>query len=114
MVNGLYIVSMVVIPFSGNQWWVLVPSGLFGAAQGINIPALQTLLAGSAPLEFRAAFMSANGTVLRLGQTLGPVIIGGVYVGFGMDATFYAGALVALLMGMTVLFMISKHAGHIR
>lgn len=107
-VNVIYLVSMVLIPFTGSQWWMLLPSGLFGLAQGINIPALQTLLAGSAPLEYRAAFLSANGTVLRLGQTLGPVVIGAVYLGMGMDATFYVGGLIAVVMGMVVVLMIGK------
>lgn len=111
MVNGIYILSMIIIPFTDNQWWMLLPSGLFGMAQGINIPAVQNLLAGSAPLEYRAAFLSANGTILRLGQTMGPVIIGAVYTGIGMDATFYAGALIALFMGIIVAFLLSKEIG---
>jgi MFS family permease len=112
IVNVVYVISMVIIPITANQWWMLLPSGLFGVAQGINIPALQTLLAGSAPLEYRAAFLSANGTVLRLGQTLGPVVIGMVYLGFGMGATFYAGALIAVTMGFIVLVLIAKTTGH--
>lgn len=111
LVNGIYILSMVIIPQVDSLWWMLLPSGLFGAAQGINIPVLQTLLAGSAPLEYRAAFMSANGTVLRLGQTLGPVAIGAVYAGSGMDATFYAGAILAILMGLVVIAMVAKGTG---
>ena len=107
-VNGLYIASMVMLPQVDSQWWMLLPSGLFGMAQGINIPALQTLLASSAPLEYRAAFLSANGTVLRLGQTLGPVVMAGVYAGMGMAATFYAGALISVLMGIIVLLMIGR------
>jgi MFS family permease len=110
-VNVIYILSMLTIAHTGSLWWMLVPSGLFGLAQGINIPVLQTLLAGSAPLEYRAAFMSANGTILRLGQTLGPVVIGMVYAGFGMDATFYAGAVVALVMAVIVVIMIGSRTG---
>lgn len=105
-VNILYLISMLIIPEVENQWWMLIPSGLFGTAMGINVPALQTLLTGSVPLEYRAAFMSANGMVLRLGQTLGPVVIGGIYAGFGMDAAFYAGGMVAVLMSVVVLSMI--------
>lgn len=111
LVNIVYILSMLGIPLVESKWWMLLPSALFGAAQGVNIPALQTLLAGSAPLEYRAAFMSANGTVLRLGQTLGPVIMGMALAVYGMNATFYAGALVAVLMAVIVLFMISPKIG---
>jgi len=108
MVNGLYILSMLTIPIMESKWWMLVPSGLFGAAQGINIPAVQTLLTGLAPIEYRAAFMSANGTVLRLGQTLGPVIMGAVYVWIDMQATFYAGAVVSVMMAAIVFFMVRR------
>ena len=52
--------------------------------------------------------MSPSGTILRLGQTLGPVIIGAVYTGMGMDATFIAGAAVAVVMSLIVLGMIPK------
>jgi predicted MFS family arabinose efflux permease len=111
-VNGIYILSMVIIPFMGSKWWMLLPSALFGIAQGINIPSIQTLLASSAPLEYRAAFLSANGTVLRLGQTLGPVIMALVFTGIGMTATFYAGAIVAVLMGVIVTFMMGAGKDH--
>jgi MFS family permease len=110
IVNAVYILSMLTIPFIGELWWMLLPSGLFGVAQGVNIPAVQTLLAGSAPLQYRAAFMSANGMVLRLGQTLGPVIMGAVFAGYGMGATFYAGALVAVVMALIVSLTISGKA----
>jgi MFS family permease len=111
-VNGIYILSLVIVPLMESQWWVLLPSGLFGAAQGINIPALQTLLAGSAPREYRAVFLAANGTILRLGQTLGPVIMGLVYTGMGLSATFFAGAMVAVVMAVIVMLMIDHGLGH--
>jgi len=108
IINLVYILSMMIIPLVESQWWMLLPSGLFGLAQGVNIPALQTLLASSAPLEYRGAFMSANGTVLRLGQTLGPVLMGLVFVAWGMVPVFYFGAIVAVLMALIVAMMIRR------
>jgi ACDE family multidrug resistance protein len=49
-------------------------------------------------MENRAAFMSMNGMMLRLGQTLGPVITGLFFISAGLDATFFAGAGIALLV----------------
>jgi ACDE family multidrug resistance protein len=42
--------------------------------------------------------MSMNGTVLRLGQTLGPVIIGIAVELVGMDGSFFVSAAIALAM----------------
>jgi MFS family permease len=110
-INLVYILSLSLIPLTSNLWWMLLPSGLYGIAQGINIPALQTLLAGSAPLQYRAAFLSANGTVLRLGQTLGPLIMGLVYSSMGMSATFFAGAVLAIFMIVIIILLITKDIG---
>jgi MFS transporter, ACDE family, multidrug resistance protein len=45
-----------------------------------------------APIEYRAAFMSINGMVLRLGQTLGPVFMGLTFTVWGIQGAFLAGA----------------------
>jgi hypothetical protein len=42
--------------------------------------------------------MSLNGTVLRLGQTLGPVIMTGVYAAGGFRAVYMAGAALAVAL----------------
>jgi len=104
----LYIVALTMIPNTGHLWLVLIPAALFGLAQGLNIPILQTLLSGSAPIEYRAAFMSLSGMVLRLGQTLGPIFTGLVFVAFGMKQAFYAGAAIAVIMILLVVFVMSK------
>jgi len=94
----LYLISMIAIPLIPSLFLVPLPVIIFGIAQGLNIPNLQTLLAGYAPLNQRAAVMSINGMVLRLGQTLGPVIMGVIFALSGIRATFFAGGAVALLM----------------
>ena len=64
----------------------------------MNLPIVQTLLARRAPLEYRAAFMSLNGMVLRLGQTLGPLIMGLVYLIGGFETIFFLSAGLAAAM----------------
>jgi predicted MFS family arabinose efflux permease len=44
--------------------------------------------------------MSINGMVLRLGQTLGPVLMGIVLLGWGIQGVFYAGAVCSMAMFM--------------
>ena len=61
------------------------------------MPAIQTSIADLAPLEYRGALMSLNSTMIRLGQTIGPPLMGLVYVYQGSDATFFAAAALALL-----------------
>jgi MFS transporter, ACDE family, multidrug resistance protein len=94
----LYAISLLLIPFFGNIYLLLVPLVIFGVAQGLNLPSIQTLLAGLAPIEYRGAFMSLNGMALRTGQTIGPVLMGMVYTMGGIGAVYYAGAAVSLLM----------------
>ncbi|MCK9271617.1 MAG: MFS transporter [Bacteroidales bacterium] len=106
--NTFYIVSMLLIPAIGSKWMMLIPAAIFGIAMGINIPGIQTLLAGSVPTQYRAAFMSVNGMVLRLGQTLGPVITGLVYATAGMAAAFYTGAVSAIIILLLLVVVAGK------
>ena len=87
---ALYALSFLAIPFLPGHWLVAIPVALFGVAQGMNYPVVMSLLAGLAPTEHRAIFMSANGMVLRVGQTLGPLIMAGVFAWGGMTWVFYA------------------------
>ncbi len=101
----LYMVTLIVVTLVPSLWYMLIPAVLYGMAQGMNIPTLQTLLVGLAPIEYRAAFMSINGMILRLGQTLGPLVTGVAYGLMGIDGAFWGGAVVAAVMMGTVLSM---------
>jgi MFS family permease len=109
---GLYALSAVLVPLMPGLWWVLLPVLAFGAAQGLNIPTVQAMLADLAPMEQRGAFMALNGTVLRLGQTLGPVVMGGAFVAWGMDGVFWATAALALVAAALVLAAVRGGMGH--
>ena len=102
----LYSFALLLITFVPKLWVFLVPTIIFGIAQGINIPHIQTLLAGLAPMEYRAAFMSINGTVLRLGQTVGPVIMGIIFGFWGLEGVFYSGASFSIVMFVVMLIML--------
>lgn len=101
----IYVCSLIIIPNVSYLWLLLFPLVLFGIAQGLNIPSLQTILTNLAPVENRAAFMSLNGMVLRLGQTLGPLIMGAVFGLSGITGVYYAGAAFALVMFVLILVM---------
>ncbi len=100
--------SLVLIPFMPSVWLLLIPSALYGVGAGINIPNIISLLAGIAPMTRRAALMSINGMVLRLGQTLGPLVMAGVLGLWNIDAVFFAGALFSLGMFVVAAIMIKQ------
>ncbi len=89
-------------------WWQLFPVVLFGLGQGVNMPSIQSLLAELAPMENRGAFMALNGMVLRIGQTVGPLLMGGLFAWRGVDAVFYGGMLLALAMGAVLLSLLPR------
>jgi len=95
----LYAVALGAIPLLDSPWLLVAPVLLFGTAMGLNLPALLTVLASLAPRSHRGAFMSINGMVLRLGQTLGPVAAGMAFGWQGLSAPFY---LSAGLAGLTL------------
>jgi MFS family permease len=88
----LYVATFAAIPFATSIWGLLVLILVFGAANGINIPSILTIVAGYPPAESRAAFMSVNGMLLRLGQTLGPIVAGAAFTLRGLNGAFLASA----------------------
>lgn len=102
----LYVISMLLIAISKEWWQLFFPLVAFGLAQGMLIPLVQTLLVGFAPLNERAGFMSINSTVLRLGQSIGPVFIGLFYAFGGVTFSFIGGAVVAVVMLVVAVFMV--------
>lgn len=104
----LYFMVSLSMPNINNKYVIILPIILFGAAQSLNIPSLQTLLAKLAPDNQRGAFMSLNGMVIRLGQTLGPLIIGLGYSVYGLFGVYYLAAFIAGLGLLIVFVMINK------
>jgi MFS transporter, ACDE family, multidrug resistance protein len=102
----LYTLLFLIIPFIDNIWFFILPIILFGIAQGINIPSILNLLTGYAPKDYRAAFLSVNWMVMRIGQAFGPYFLGIIYSTISLEGTFYFTAGVALLFVMTSLCII--------
>ena len=99
----LYALVTMVMPHVNNLYLFIIPVLIFGTAQALNMPSLQTVLANLSPDNQRGAFMSLNGMVLRLGQTLGPLIIGMGYSKTGLNGAYYTAAGIAII-GLVVLF----------
>jgi MFS family permease len=99
---GVYIAALVTIPLM-PRWW-LVPAGtlLFGVAQGLTVPTVQSQIASRAPMELRGATMAVNAMAIRIGQTLGPLLTGAVYAVAGISAVFFFAAAVPLVMAVVL------------
>lgn len=99
----VYAISMFIVPFVSNLWLLLIPAIFSGIANGATLPSIQTSVAELAPIEYRGAFMSLNNMMLRLGQTLGPPLIGIAYVYGGINATFFTASAISLLAPITAI-----------
>jgi MFS family permease len=102
----IYPIPLHIIPFVHNVWLFLIPSAIFGIAEGMCKPSIQTLLAGFAPIEHRATFMSIKGTLGGLGALLGPLLMAAIFIIGGYEGTFFACAgltFVMLIMALVVL-----------
>jgi predicted MFS family arabinose efflux permease len=94
----IYAFAMAIIPASPNLWLCLLPTLIFGIAHGLNLPSQQVIAAGVAPLEHRAGFMAISGTMIFLGMTIGPPIMGLVFSLANLNITFLAAAVIALII----------------
>ncbi len=99
---ALYIITLVSVPYVGNIYLLLIPTALLGIANGLNMPVMQTILAGLAPAEQRAAFMSVNGMVLRIGQTIGPLYTGVFFGIAGLKGAFFFSLIPVVIVSVLV------------
>ena len=102
-----YTLSLILIAYARSWWMVIIPIMIFGLGHGINIPTIQTLLVGYAPMKERAGFMSINSMVLRIGQSVGPPFMAIVYGIGSLKYVFFAGAGIAILMALMVTFIVN-------
>lgn len=103
-----YMLSMILTPGAPGLWHVIPPVICFGLGQGLNIPTVMTMLAGIAPMEQRGAFMAANGLLLRLAQTLAPLLMGGLYALYGMTGVFLGGLACAVSILLLAIFLVQE------
>jgi len=94
----LYAIALLIIPLISQPWLFFIPVIIFGIAHGMSIPVIQALFAEAAPLKYRATFMSVSGMTFRIGQTLGPLLMGIVISIWGIGGVFYAGAGLSIAM----------------
>ena len=100
-------VALALMPLAPNAWGVGAASLLYGVAQGLNQPALQTRLTELSSEASRGVILSLNGMALRLGQAVGPLLLGLALVVGDIGAVFYAAAGIAVLVGVGAVGLLS-------
>lgn len=93
-----YTVAVLLMINVSSYSLLFIPAVLYGIAQGINQPNIQSMIAGLAPDTNRAIFMSINRMVVQGGQALGPALMGYIYVFYNLEGVFYLGAIIAGIM----------------
>ena len=96
------------MPLAPGVWGVGAASLLYGVAQGLNQPALQTRLTELSSDASRGVILSLNGTILRLGQAVGPLLLGLGLAVRGIGTVFYAAGGLALLVGVGAVLLLTS------
>lgn len=104
--SSLYIVSMLLFSISFNRLHIILALLLFGVAHGLMIPNLQTVLVNMTSNTERAAFMSFSGTILRLGQFMGPIIISMFHFTENYSSVFLTGSIIAFIMLIFIILLL--------
>ena len=91
----LFVVAFVLIGVAPSLPVLVVGTTLYGLGEGIFIPTLQDVVAGAAPADQRGAVVAVWVGAARLGQTIGPLAVGGLYGAIGTGTTFVVGGAVA-------------------
>jgi MFS family permease len=105
VVSGIGILLNLYMP---GLWWLMLPAFVRGLGQGVLNPALYSTIIDRAPADGRAAVMGFSSTMFRTGQTIGPIIFGGIYALGGFDAVFLGGLAVTLAAAGTVAAMLGS------
>ncbi len=82
---------------------VVVGSLVYGFAEGMLIPTLQEVVSSAADTDSRAAVVSVFTSVMRAGQTAGPLTASLLISGLGAETLFVLGAAALVGVGLAVL-----------
>ncbi|CAN5556854.1 MFS transporter [soil metagenome] len=93
----LYAIGLVVAALVPILPLLIVSVAILGVANGINIPNIFSLLNEVAPTDNRGAFLSVNGMILRIGQTIGPLFMATLAAPIGLTGAYLAAAALSLV-----------------
>ena len=108
--QGLFMLSLGLIVVTPSFWLLVIPIFIYGLGQGFTVPTIQNRLLGSAGPSQRGALMAANGTLLRMGQTIAPFLFSLLAQWQGHLAPFWTGVGIAFVTSLLIVFSL----GHAR
>lgn len=99
---GLFALAYPVVGWAGAIPVLLAAAVVYGLGEGMLLPTLTDIVAGSAPERSRGAVLSVQVSAIRAGQTVGP-LAAGVAMGAMATGTVFvvAGALAAVVAAAT-------------
>jgi len=100
-----YVLSLISIIFIFNRKFILLPSIIWGIAHGIFLPCSHIFAVKVAPRSHKGEIISLSRFFTRLGQTIGPFIMGAVLIYFNLQAVFYFGIFLWILF---LILLLSK------
>ncbi len=87
--------AMFLMPLVNDLWLYVLPIFLYGLGQGLAYPAVLASLSSLAPLEGRGVLMAVNGSVLRLAQSISPLLCGAAFAVCSFSGVFGLGFIAA-------------------
>lgn len=96
---GLMALTLSTIPVLHQLLWIVVAAIVFGVGFGLVLPTLYGTLANLAPPDLRSSVLAVGTGSGFLGQFISPILLGPVFVTYGIEWVFYGAAIVALLAG---------------
>jgi len=102
----LFALAFATVLAVSSQEWLVAAFLLFGAAMGITVPLLQSIVTAIAPVEYRGLLVSFFGMMIRLGQTLGPPLLALCFLFGGLELVFAACAVAGLILSLFLYFRV--------
>jgi len=103
-----YALAMIAMFLMSSAYQGIVAACLYGVGQGVNVPILQTIFLNSVSDDTRGVVSALFSSNLRLGQSIGPILMGILYSVGEYDLVFLFSAALSLSMGIITLVAIKK------
>lgn len=106
---GLFALAYPVVGLAGALPLLLAAAIVYGVGEGLLLPTLTDIVAGSAPERSRGAVLSVQVSAIRGGQTAGPLLAGAAMGTMATGSVFVvAGGLAAALALLTAVVRVGR------
>jgi MFS family permease len=96
-----YTLSLALIPLAPNLFYLTAFVSLYGLGHGTVLPALQNFVVNQTTAESRAVVMTTYNSMIRIGQTVGPVFAS-TFAYYSTTTVFVASAILSLFLALII------------